>query len=213
MAAQRLSPYVTLETYLAWEDKAETKSEYYDGTIVAMSGGSRSHVRLTTNVSRLLGNHLEGGPCESFDSDLRVYVEARRSMFYPDFTVACDPPQFTSSGMATLTNPTVIIEVLSPSTTRLDRGFKSDCYRSLASLKAYVLVAQDEPRIEAFVRQSDDTWRYDVASGLDSVLRLDCLQYELRLAQIYARVEFPALPIIASKANNRLGEDTASNDG
>lgn len=190
MAAQKLPVYVPLETYLAWEDEAELKSEYYDGTIVAMTGASRSHVRLTSNVAFEVRLQLRGGPCEVFDSDLRVYVEACRAIFYPDCTVACDAPQFTPSGMATLTNPTVIIEVLSPSTYRTDRGFKSDCYRSLASLAAYVLVAQDEPRIEAFVRQPDDTWRYEVASGMDGVLRLECIGCELRLAQIYARVEF-----------------------
>ena len=194
MAAQKLPSYVPLETYIAWEDAAELKSEYYDGTIVAMTGASRSHVRLTTNVALELGTQLRDNPCETYDHDLRVYVEACRSIFYPDFTVACDPPEFTPSGMATLTNPTVIIEVLSPSTYRTDRGFKSDCYRSLASLAAYVLVAQDEPRIEAFIRQTDNTWRYEAASGMDGVLRLECIGCGLRLAQIYARVEFPPPP-------------------
>ncbi len=201
MAAQKLPVYVPLETYIAWEDKAELKSEYYDGMIVAMTGASRTHVRLTTNVALELGTQLRDNPCETYDSDLRVYVEACRSIFYPDFTVACDLPEFTSSGMATLTNPTVIIEVLSPSTYRTDRGFKSDCYRSLASLAAYVLVAQEEPRIEAFIRQPDDTWRYDAASGLDGVLRLECIGCELRLAQIYARVEFAPPPVTVPDAD------------
>jgi len=191
MVAHSKPKSILLTTYFEREDKAETKSEYHDGVLVAMAGASPAHIRITTNLTRLVGNQLEGKSCEPFDSDMRVMVQECNTVYYPDLTVICEPPRFADTGLATLLNPTLIVEVLSPSTERVDRGMKFDCYRTLESLQAYVLISQDEPRIELFSRQSDGSWRYDVATGLQATLLLDAIGCELRLAELYTRVVFP----------------------
>ncbi len=196
MVAHAKTPFVTLEEYFTREDAAETKSEYYDGEIVAMTGATPAHVRITSTLTRALGNQLEGQPCEAFDSDMRVYVEECNVSFYPDQTVVCDTPRFWDTPLATLLNPILIIEVLSASTERTDRGYKFDCYRTIPSLAAYVMISQWEPRIEVFTRQEDGSWRFDVASGLDASMPLPTINCVLQLAEVYARVVFS--PIIAS---------------
>jgi Uma2 family endonuclease len=194
MVAHKKPAYVPLEIYFKREAVSESKHKYQDGVIVAMAGASSAHVRITTNLTRLIGNQLEGNPCEPFDSDMRVLVESCNAVYYPDLTVACEPPRFAETPMATLLNPALIVEVLSPSIERADRGVKFDAYRLLNSIRAYVLVSQDEPRIEFFCRQADGSWRYEVARGLEATLRLEAVGCELRLADVYARVEFsPAL--------------------
>jgi Uma2 family endonuclease len=191
MVAYAKPPPIPLETYFEREDAAETKSEYYNGVIVAMAGASPAHSRITTNLTRLVGNLLEGKPCEPFDSDMRVFVEKCNAVYYPDLMVTCETPRFAETRMATLLNPTLIIEVHSDSTWHTDRVDKLDCYRTLASFITYILVAQDSPRIELFIRQADGSWLYYVAKGMDAVLRLESIGCELRLADVYARVEFP----------------------
>ena len=196
MVAHAKTPFVTLEEYFAREDAATTKSEYFDGEIVAMTGATPAHVRITSKLMRLLDEQLDGQPCEAFDSDMRVYVEECNVSFYPDRTVTCDTPQFMNTPLATLLNPILIIEVLSASTERIDRGYKFDCYRTIPSLATYVLISQWEPRIEVFTRQEDGSWRFDVASGLDASMPLPAINCELRLAEVYARVAFP--PVITN---------------
>jgi len=191
MVAHKKPPYVPLETYFEREAVSESKHEYQDGVIVAMAGAPPAHVRITTNLMRRIGNQLEGKPCEPFDSDMRVMVEACHAVFYPDQTVVCEPPRFAEAPMATLLNPALIVEVLSPSTERADRAVKFDSYRLLESIRGYVLVSQDEPRIELFHRQPEGSWTYQVARGLEANLRLEAIGCELRLAEVYARVTFP----------------------
>ncbi len=190
MAESVSAALVTLQAYFEQEDAATTKSEYYDGVVVAMSGATPAHVRITTNLTRLMGNQLEGQPCEPFDSDMRVYVEACNVTFYPDQTVVCGTPDFANTTLATLLNPALIIEALSASTERIDRGYKFDCYRTLPSLSMYVLIAQLEPRVEVFTRQEDGSWRYEVAKGLAAEIALPAINCVLRLAEVYARVVF-----------------------
>jgi Uma2 family endonuclease len=195
MVAHPKPCYVTPEEYLARERAAETKSEYYDGVIVAMAGASPEHDRIAVDFLRHLGNQLERSPCEPFSSDMRVRVPACNRYYYPDVSVACGGSQFEALvGVRSLLNPRLIVEVLSESTEKNDRTDKYDCYRTLASLATYVLVAQDRPRIEVFTRQPDDTWRHEVAKGLEAVLALPAIGCELKLADIYARVEFPPAP-------------------
>lgn len=182
---------ILLTTYFEREETAETKTEYHDGVLASMAGASPAHIRITTNLTRLLGNQLEGSSCEPFGSDMRVMIPDCNAVFYPDLTVTCGAPQFTEHNLATLLNPTLIVEVLSPSTERVDRGMKFDCYRTLPSLQAYVLVSQDEPRVALYTRQSDGSWRYDVATGLEATLVLQAIDCELRLTDVYARVVFP----------------------
>jgi Uma2 family endonuclease len=183
-------PRISVQEYLLWEARAESKSELYDGAILAMAGATPEHIRITTNLARRLGNQLDGSPCEPFDSDMRVFVEKCNSVFYPDLTVVCGEAQFLDTALATLCNPTLIVEVLSPSTEARDRGEKLACYQTLDSVQVYALVAQDRARVEAYSRQADGSWRHEVVEGLDAALELPSVGCALRLEEVYARVSF-----------------------
>ena len=203
MTVSKQKPYVTREEYLERERRAETKSEYHDGVIVAMSGASKSHDRIVVSTLGSLNNQLQNMPCEPCSSDTRVYIPAYNRCFYPDVLVSCPDALFEDSEGDTLLNPTVIFEVLSDSTERADRRLKADCCRSLPSLAACILIAQDEPRMEVFVPDADSGWRVEVVKGLDGEVTLPVIDCRLRLADVYARVRFPlALDADALAAQN-----------
>src|ERR1051326_4266178 len=141
-----------------------------------MAGASPNHNTITFNLNGLLYTLLQGKPCRGFSSDMRVRVPDCNRYYYPDLSVVCGEPQYERlAGVETLLNPTVVIEVLSDSTEKTDREEKLDCYRTLPSLQTYVLVSQDTPRVEAYVRQANGTWLYESANGLESVLPLSAL--------------------------------------
>jgi Uma2 family endonuclease len=182
---------ITPTQYLVRERAAASKSEYYAGAVVAMAGASRTHVRIVTSLARHLGNRLAGGPCEPFVAAMRVGITGAGAYVYPDVAVVGGEPRFEDPALDTLVNPTVLIEVLSSSTERLDRGRKAQAYRALPTLREYVLVAQDRPRVEVYGRGDDGTWEREVRQGLADVLPLRSLGLEVPLAAVYERV-FPA---------------------
>jgi Uma2 family endonuclease len=184
------APRYTPEEYLARERAAEYKSEYVNGFIVAMTGASRAHNVVTVNVSRELGNQLEGRPCEVYVADMRVKVEATGTYRYPDVVVACGDIAFEDAELDTLLNPVVIVEVLSPSTESVDRGEKLAHYRRLPSLREYLLISQDAPQIETFVRRGDG-WLLSDVSGLDASVHLASIDCVLPLRRVYDKVRFP----------------------
>ena len=184
--------FITAADYLALERQAEIKSEYLNGQIYAMSGASRNHNRITFNLARRIGNQLGGSRCEGYANDMRVKVSPTGLYTYPDVTVVCGEPRFEDTQVDTLLNPTVIIEVLSDSTEAYDRGGKFAHYRALESLSDYLLVAQNEPRIEHFRRQTDGQWLYSVADGLDAKVEIATIGCVLHLAEVYERVAFAA---------------------
>jgi Uma2 family endonuclease len=145
----------TPEQYLERERTAEFRSEYISGEVFAMAGASFDHGIIISNVTRSLNTQLEDEPCIVILNDLRVQANVTGPYFYPDIVVVCDEPRFGDDRQDTLLNPTVIIEVLSPSTEADDRGEKFVYYRRIPSLQEYVLVSQNTPRIERFVRQGD----------------------------------------------------------
>lgn len=195
MVAQRQYPYVTPEQYLAAEDEAETKSEYYDGVIVAMSGASPEHNEITFDIIGELKPQLRGGNCRGFASDLRVRVPACNTYFYPDASVACEQPRYeTIRGVRSLLNPTLVIEVLSDSTEQGDRGNKFRCYQTLDSLQTYVLVSQYRPRIEVFTRHEDGLWEYRAYEGMEAVAPLPAIGCALRLADVFVQITFAPDP-------------------
>ena len=146
--SQLAEQFITAADYLALERQAETKSEYLNGRIYAMSGASRSHNRITFNLARRIGNQLGGRRCEGYVNDMRVKVSPTGLYTYPDVVVVCGKEQFEDTHLDTLLNPTLIIEVLSDSTEAYDRGRKFLHYQLLDSLIDYLLVSQDAPRIE-----------------------------------------------------------------
>lgn len=186
MLASDLPRPISPEDYLAFERRAEFKSEYIDGVVVAMSGASMNHNRIVRNILLALAPDLLPRGCDIVGSDLRVRAEA--SYFYPDAVIVCGEPEFTDADVDTLTNPTVLFEVLSPSTERRDRTVKSAAYRRLPSLQAFVLIDQEQPFVEC-VRRHGPFWVYESYDRLEDVLPLDAVGCRLPLAEIYVGID------------------------
>jgi Uma2 family endonuclease len=182
---------VTEEQYLAIDRAAEFRSEFIDGEIVAMSGASLVHNRLQGNVYAEVRAALRDSNCEAFNSDLRIRVSAR-VYTYADVSVVCGKPVLADERQDILLNPAVIFEVLSPSTEKYDRGVKFQHYRTIDSLKDYVLVDQEQVRIEHYSRETDSTWTLHDHEKLDDELKITSIGVSLPLSRIYDRVELTA---------------------
>lgn len=180
-------PRLTPEQYLEIERKAEFKSEFYDGEMFAMAGAQSPHVIAVVNLTILLGPVRDR--CTLYANDMRVLVKPTGLYTYPDIVVACSEPAFADDTFDTLTNPTLVIEVLSPSTESYDRGKKFDHYRAIDSLRQYVLVSTDRPHIDSFLRVGDG-WEFSAANGLDAELRLEAVGITVRLSDVYLRIQF-----------------------
>jgi Uma2 family endonuclease len=196
MASQR-KPLYTPEEYLALERAAEYRSEYLDGEIFAMSGASEAHNLIAGNIFWHLKSQFRGWPCRAYMSDMRVRVTPGRMYTYPAVVAVCGPREFADDQRDTLLNPTVVFEVLSPSTEAVGRGEKFAHYWRLASLTDYVLVAQDQMRVEHFTRQGDG-WFVTAANTLDETIRLSSIGAEVALSAIYENIEFPAPSAVQS---------------
>lgn len=179
------------EEYLALEREARFKSQYHDGEIFAMAGASRAHNLIGLNLGAEINQRLKGRSCEAYVNDMRVLVEVTGLYTYPDVTVTCEEPRFLDEEADTLLNPTLIAEILSPSTERYDRGQKFAHYRRVASLREYLLISQDRALIERYTRRGDG-WVLTEYNGLDDVLQLDSIECEVPLRDIYARVDVAA---------------------
>jgi Uma2 family endonuclease len=179
----------TPEEYLALEEKADGRSEYLDGVILAMAGGSLNHARITGNVNRFLSANL-GENCESLTTDIKIRVENYRRFYYPDVFVLCGEPEFYGNRDDTITNPALIVEVLSDSTEARDRGEKLLAYRSLDSLREYVLISQNKPIVEQYARDDKGNWLHRATIGLKSVVKFESVGVELSLEEIYRRIKF-----------------------
>ncbi len=192
----------TVEDYFRLEAATDERLEFRDGQVVAMSGGSVNHSRIAHNIGREMGNRLTGTPCEAFEAELRVRITRRTEYSHPDVTVVCggtliDPDDALGE---TVLNPRLVFEVLSPSTELYDRTRKADGYRDVESLQEYVLVSQQQPRAETFYRNVDGVWSIGpTVAGLNGVVRLRSVGIELPLAEVYARVSFPAEPPAADR--------------
>jgi Uma2 family endonuclease len=191
--SRELRERFTPAAYLVRERAAREKSEYWDGEVVAMTGAPRVHNVLAMNVGANLYAQLSGRPCEVYQADMRVRAEWANGIAYPDVVVVCGEPRFQDAREDVLLNPTVLVEVLSPSTERLDRGRKATAYRAIASLGEYVLVAQDAPRVELHRREADGAWSVHLLQRPEDVLELRSIACSLPLATLYRGVH-PARP-------------------
>jgi Uma2 family endonuclease len=179
----------TPEEYLALEREAEYKSELINGQIYAMSGASEEHNLITLNLASEIRQQFKGRSCRVYSADMRVKVSSTGMYTYPDVVAVCGGSIFEDSEVDTLTNPTVITEVLSPSTEAYDRGEKFAHYRRLPSLQEYVLISQDKLRVEHYLRHGDE-WIFTELSELDDTLQLTAVDCSVALRDIYDKVEF-----------------------
>ena len=187
---------LTPEEYLTRERLAESKSEYVDGVVYAMAGGSPRHAVIQGNISSLVWISVRHGHCQMFSSDMKIWAQAANSYFYPDVSVVCGTPRYSDGvHQDAVENPKLTLEVLSPSTERFDRTRKFMMYRSIPSLEQYVLVAQDEPRVEVFTRDPRGFWVFTDYADLEAIADFSAIVVQVPLAAIYERIEFEELPV------------------
>ena len=180
--------YHTPASYLEFERASEEKHEFLAGEIFAMAGASERHNLIMGNTLASLHGQLRGRDCRVYPSDMRVKIAATGLYTYPDISVVCGGSEFEDDQRDTLLNPAVIIEVLSPTTEAYDRGKKFQHYRTLASLQEYLLIAQDVPRIEHYVRQPDNQWLLSDLGGGSGAVHLPSIGCALALVDVYEGV-------------------------
>ncbi|HMV49953.1 MAG TPA: Uma2 family endonuclease [Blastocatellia bacterium] len=187
MALRKLKPYLSVADYLAGEKESQVRYEYVDGQVYAMAGASDRHNRIALNLSSRLNERTSSGPCETFMSDMKVKVDPVL-YYYPDVVVTCDAP---GGDPYLRTQPRLIVEVLSPTTERIDRNEKSSAYRRTPSLLEYALVSQDEMRIELHRRQADGQWTLEIFTQAKESLTLHSVELTLTVADVYRNVRLP----------------------
>ena len=190
LAKVKLKTLSTPEDYLTFEREADTRHEFLDGEIYQMAGESLSHSRVCINLSGEVRNKLKGKSCEALSPNMKVRTSTASLFSYPDLTIVCGEPLFHDMKKDVLVNPQVIFEVLSPSTAEYDRTTKFQKYRmGNETLTDYILVSQDKPFVEHFFRQADGKWLYQSYGSIDDFLKIETVDCELSLREIYDRVE------------------------
>jgi len=191
MASNPVSRKFTFEEYVAYEEQTGIKYEYIDGEIFAMTGGTKHHAIIPANCSRVIGNQLIENHFNAFvaNSQLRVKV-AEKKYVYPDFLVVCGDDDFEDDNEITLTNPTVVCEVVSESSEKYDTGLKSEWYRNLDSLKHYLVIHQTRVYVQLFTRHdTQDAWIFRDFKTLDDVIPLTYIGVELPMSEVYRGIE------------------------
>lgn len=184
----------SLEEYFELERTSEERWEYFNGEVFCMSGVSPNHARIQVNATSTLNNKLGSQGCAVFPADMRIKVPAALPYRYADISVLCNEPVFEKiGGVEALTNPTVIVEVLSPSTEAFDRGDKFTYYKSIPSFQEYLLVAQHRAHITHYVRQAGEKWEYEEVNDLNASISLPSIDCTLALSEVYRNVEFEPL--------------------
>ena len=193
MALAQKYPVFSPDDYLTYERDATEKHEFLDGNVYAMAGESPRHSAICFNLYTIIGLQLRGKSCRGFSPNMKVATNSKALYSYPDLAVVCGEPKYHDKKGDVLMNPTVIFEVLSPSTENYDRGEKYLRYvNGIKSLRDYVLIAQDEPRVEHFQKQANGEWKKSEIKGLGAVLKIDSIDCEIALEELYDLIEFPA---------------------
>lgn len=188
----------TPEEYLALEDKAGYKSEYWNGYIIPLHGGEPpmlagadvNHAQIVTNLTETLSPVLKKKNCRTFSNDIKVWIPNREKFFYPDLTIVCGQLDFYRNRRDTILNPKLIVEVLSESTASFDRSEKFWLYQTLESLQEYVLISQDKAVVEQYTRRADGNWIYRATIGIESSVVFESIEIKTDLSDIYDFVEF-----------------------
>jgi len=179
---------ISAQEYLRFERGAKEKHEYFEGQIIAMAGASLAHNRMVTNIVSEIGYFLKNKSCEILPSDIRISVPSFESYMYPDATIVCGKPEMEDEKFDTLKNPSVIFEVLSPSTEDHDRGKKFFFYRQIPTLKEYVLINTTKYFVEISRRQEDNSWMFEEISNADSYLNITTIDFQISLEKLYKNV-------------------------
>ncbi len=182
----------TIEEYLAFERKAHSKHEFRNGKIVPMTGGAATHNQIIARIINVLINALDALNKEYivYSSDMKIRIPVHNQFVYPDAVVVCEKPEFYDERTDIITNPLLVVEVLSPSTEDYDQHLKFDKYRTLASFKEYLLVRQDTPFVTDYFREEENLWRTTDVQNLEASISLKSVECELPLAKIYKGVKF-----------------------
>lgn len=181
--------YYSAEEYLALEETAEFRSEYYQGEIFAMAGGSANHNQIISNLNASLNIAFRNKSCRVYATDMRLWIQARNMFTYPDVLVVCGKVEFYPGRDDTVANPAAIFEVLSESTKNYDRGEKFEIYRALPTLKEYVLVDQYRVHLEHFSKNGQGKWVLEEFEDLQAMLNLPEIEFQISLQEIYDKVE------------------------
>ncbi len=188
MSTAESLPKMTAAEYLEWERQQDIRHEFYDGDVFPQAGGTRRHSLIGSNTLREIGHLLRQNDCQAQGSAMRIHIEATGSYVYPDVSVVCPPVDGGTDDV--ISNPVLVVEVLSPSTEDFDRGTKFGYYRQIPSLQDYLVISQDQARVEHHFRRAGELWSLRDVEGLADRLQLASLPIELPMAEIYAKVNF-----------------------
>jgi len=183
-------PAASREVYLEMESRTQHRSEFYNGEIFAMTGGSPRHSIVRFNVGGELREAIRDKRCTGFESNMKLEIPEASAFVYPDAMVVCGDVELAEDTTDAILNPVLVVEVLSPSTESFDRGGKFRLYRQVRSLAEYLLVSQEEPMVESYFKQEEGRWLYTVVKGLDAFVALQSLECQIPLRGIYLKV-FP----------------------
>jgi len=191
MALAKKHPIFSVESYLDFERNQIERHEFLDGSVYAMAGESPNHSTICFNLNTIIGLQLRGKRCRGFSPNMKIATNEKGLYSYPDLAIVCGAPQFHDQKKDVITNPTVIFEVLSPSTEHYDRGEKFLRYvNGIPSLTDYVLILQDAPAIEHFRKQANGEWEKTEIKGIETVVKIDSIECEIFLSELYELIDF-----------------------
>jgi len=193
MALAKAHPIFSIENYLDFERVQTERHEFLDGSVYAMAGESPNHSTLCFNLNIIVGLQLRGKRCRGFSPNMKIATNEKGLYSYPDLAVVCGQPTFFDRKSDVITNPTVIFEVLSPSTENYDRGEKFLRYTNqIESLQDYLLISQDKLLIEHYLRQENGGWEKNEIEGIEASVKINSIECEILLAELYDLIEFPS---------------------
>ena len=184
----RVQESYSVDEFLRAEDAAEARSEYVDGQIFAMAGGTDSHIQISFNLTKILAEKLRD-KCRAYQSEMKVRVEQTNAFYYPDVTLVCGNQRFFRGRRDVVENPILLVEVLSDSTKEYDKNDKFFAYQNIESFKEYLLVSQDKHVIQQYIRQPDGNWKIKATFGMDSTVYLESVDVAIPMRDVYDLVE------------------------
>ncbi len=177
------------EEYQKAERRSASKNEFFDGKILATAASNRVNNLIATNITIAIGSRLQGQKCEIYVNDMRVQLNAKH-ICYPDVVIVSGTPAFADGGEDTLLNPTAAFEIFSKNTSFQDKTEKLECYLAMASIREYLLVKEDEARVEHYFKQSPKQWIYRIYDAREDIVSIESINCKISLTEIYAQVKF-----------------------